>query len=117
MVGTQPRMLGPAAKDITVDSAGDVQGISVAPSWRELPVHLIPKRLRPLAPEAIGSNTSAVWRHGDGAFLDRAVVAPHLELRVDAADHGVIAANATMTLADYGSALAATQPDWVEDET
>ena len=120
MVGTQPRMLGAAPKDIEVDAAGNVHGgrdgISVAPSLPLLPSHLIPRRLRHLAPDATGSNTSVVWRHGDGAFTDRSTVAPHLELRVDTSDHGVIAPDSTMPLVDYQLALATTRPFWIEDE-
>lgn len=80
------------------------------------PLHLIPKRLRHLAPDARGNNTSTIWRHGDGAFLDRSIVAPHLELRVDRPDHGVVAPASTMSLADYQEALAATRSKWTEDE-
>ena len=120
MVGSQPRMLGAAPKDIAPDQAGNVHpgrdGISVGPSLRSLPLHLIPKRLRSFAPDATGSNANTIWRHGDGAFLDRAVVAPHLELRVDTQDHGVVAPGSTMPLADYQHALAATRPNWTEDE-
>lgn len=120
MVGDQPRMLGAAPKDIAPDGAGNVHpgrhGMSVAPSLRSLPSHLIPKRLRLLAPDAIGSNTSSIWCHGDGAFLDASIVAPHLELRVDSPDHGVVAPASTMPLADYQQALAATRPNWIEDE-
>lgn len=120
MVGTQPRMLGAASKDIAADEAGNVppgrDGISVAPSLRALPLHLIPKRLRYLAPDATGNNTNVIWRHGDGAFLDRSVVAPHLELRIDTPDHGVVAPDSTMSFVDYQLALAATRPNWTEDE-
>jgi hypothetical protein len=120
MVGTQARMLGPAPKDIEADAAGAVHagrdGISVAPSLRLLPSHHIPKRLRQLAPDATGSNTSVIWRHGEGAFADRATVAPHLELRVDTSEHGVVAPDSTMSLTDYQLALAITRTNWVEDE-
>jgi hypothetical protein len=120
-VGTEPRMLGPAAKDITADAQGLVHpgfdGISVAPTLRDLPTILIPKRLRHIAPKATGSNTSAVWRHGDGSFADEGAVAPDLQLRVDLETHGVIAPANTMPLLEYAAALAATRADWVKDET
>jgi hypothetical protein len=120
MIGDQPRMLGAASKDIPVDPAGNVHpgpdGISVAPSLQSLPPYYVPKRLRHLVPEATGSNTSVVWRHGEGHFVDRSIVAPHLELRIDRSDHGTVAPDATMSLGAYQQALAATRESWVEDE-
>lgn len=120
MVGTQARMLGPAPKDITVDEAGNVhpgqEGISVAPALRELPPHLIPKQLRHLVVDAVGSNSSVIWRHGEGPFVDRASVAPHLELRVDSAVHGVVAPGHCMSFHEYAEKIASTRADWVQDE-
>jgi hypothetical protein len=120
MVGTQPRMLGAAPKDIAADEAGNVHagraGISTSPSLRSLPSHLIPKRPRYLAPDATGNNANVIWRHGEGGFVDGSVIAPHLVLRVDRPRHGVIAADATMPWTEYQEALAATRSGWIEDE-
>jgi hypothetical protein len=119
-LGRGARMLGVRVpKDIAPDQNGDVQpgshGMSVAPSLRDLPIELVPKRLRHLRVGAAGPDTSKVWRHGEGRF-ETAIVAPHLVLRPDRPDHGVIAPDAVMPLEQYEHALAETSSGWVIDE-
>ncbi len=124
--GAYPK-LGPSAStlgvrvpvDIGPDQNGDVHpgthGMSVAPSLRDLPVHRVPKRLKHLREGAAGSDSAKVWRHGEGAFAV-APVAPHLVLQPDRADHGTVAPDAVMPLAQYEAAITETRPGWVIDE-
>jgi hypothetical protein len=113
----------PAANpDLPVDPQGSVRpgsgGMSVAPAWRLLPIHRIPRRLRPRFPRAAGSNQLFCWRMGEGAFAAGPVVAG-LDLRPDphhAARHGFVEPSHEMKLLDYQAALAATQPHWLVDE-
>ena len=73
MVGRPKSMLGVKAgsdehADINPADSGDVHpgsgGMSVAPAWRELPLHRIPRRLRGLCSKARGSNNTQIWRMG-----------------------------------------------------
>src|SRR5260370_3802943 len=58
--------------DIAVNAEGLVEdhagGMSVAPAWRLLPLHRIPRRLRAKLPRAAGKSALFVWRMGDGPF-------------------------------------------------
>ncbi|HEX3477833.1 MAG TPA: hypothetical protein VHT91_22580 [Kofleriaceae bacterium] len=105
--------------DVAPDEAGDVhpgrRGMSVAPDVVSLPLHRIPKRLAHLRLGAIGPDTDVVWSHGEGRFLAGRVAA-HLALVPDKPEHGVVAPDTKMRLADYEAALAATQPGWRRDE-
>lgn len=124
--GAYPKV-GPSAStlgvrggvDIAPDGSGNVHpgphGMSVAPSLRDLPMHRVPKRLRHLREGAAGSDSTKVWRHGEGVFAVGAV-APHLVLQPDRPDHGVVAPDAVMPLAQYEAALAETRSGWVVDE-
>lgn len=107
------------AVDIPTDSHGIVRpntgGMSVAPSWRDLPRHRIPARLRQLLPSACGRNEDACWRMSDGPFQD-APVASGLRLRVTAKTHGVVEPTMVVPLDRYQADLAATQNEWVIDE-
>lgn len=106
-------------EDIAPDGNGDVHpgphGMSVAPSLRDLPVHRVPKRLRHLREGASGSDNSRVWRHGEGRF-EVSIVAPHLVLQPDRSDHGIVAPESVMPLAQYEDAIAQTRSGWVIDE-
>ena len=124
--GDQPK-LGPSARtlgvrpdiDITLDEKGFVQprtgGMSVAPSWRDLPPHRIPLRLRPIACDACGSDLDACWRMGSGAFVDSSLN-ESLNLRSDQSDHGLVEPSRTMGMTEFQSALAATRDQWEIDE-
>lgn len=123
-VGQAARTLGarvpPAGKpDIRPDGAGIVRprtgGMSVAPGWRNLPAHRIPKRLKPLMPDAAGKDEDACFCMGDGPFVSGAV-ATDLELRVDRPEHGMVEPAAAMPASDYQRALAVTRDQWVIDE-
>jgi hypothetical protein len=89
--------------------------MSVAPAWRELPAHRIPRRLRHLAPDAHGKDEDACWRMGDGPFLDGAVAAG-LGLRVQRPTHGLIEPAEAMPVQAYQEALATTRDRWTIDE-
>ena len=126
-VGSKGKLLGvrippdPNA-DLPVDPNGKVQpqtgGMSVAPDWRKLPDHLIPRRLKRLIPRARGRDDLVCWRLGDAEFLDCQCIAL-LVLRVDPAQpdkQGFIEPASPMSIADYRSALASTRDDWIPDE-
>lgn len=124
--GDRPKV-GPTARtlgvrpgvDITPDAQGFVAprrgGMSVAPSWRQLKKHRIPRRLRQIVPGATGSNQDRCWRMGNGPFTND-TVATSLGLRLERDDHGVVEPSVVMPLANFQAALAATQAEWSIDE-
>lgn len=123
-LGSTARTLGvrvpPACfHDIPVDPDGTVaprtSGMSVAPAWRALPLHRIPRRLRHLVPWAAGNDNDACWRMGDGPFEDSPVTAGLL-LRVEPSTHGLVEPVQRVSLSQYQAALADTRDHWVVDE-
>jgi len=106
--------------DVDVDARNNVQvdgkGMSVAPNWRDINVLRLPKRLRHLKHGCTAANTWFCWRTGTGAF-QQGPFAAGLTLEPDSAKHGNIAPAAVVLLAVYRTDLAATRPDWIEDET
>lgn len=106
--------------DINTDAAGNVMlddsRMSVAPGWRDLELHRIPKRLGPIFPGARGTNNTHCFTTGTSPF-QRAPFAQGLELIPDTAIHATVAPVAAVSLAQYEADLAATRPDWVIDET
>jgi hypothetical protein len=131
LVGTKAKCLGirpvgPHA-DVDLNPPGDVngdvvsndKGLSVGADWRMLPGHLIPEHLNDGMNGARGKNL-AVYVHGNGSgpFVE-GVVAPGLEMILKAGSlvAGVIRPVATVRLTQYQSDLAATRPNWVNDES
>lgn len=93
-------------------------GMSVAPSWRQLPTHRIPARLKDKVPEATGSNQCHCWRMGEGLFLPGEMSAD-LRLLPDpgvSPRHGVVEPARDMQVPNYQGALAATREQWEIDE-
>ncbi|MCE9555855.1 MAG: hypothetical protein K8T91_21105 [Planctomycetes bacterium] len=110
--------LGPVPpNDITPDADGNVEpekgGMSVAPRWQKIRIHLIPKRFCSLVPGARGSNKLHLWEHGIGDF-EGGFIANGLSLTITSVDHGVVEPSHKMKSESYLSALAATQSDWRE---
>lgn len=105
--------------DIPVTQSGKVNpgtgGMSVAPNWRELPVHRIPSRLRAKHPAARGKDQLSCWRMGEGDFAD-GHLADGLELRLDSERHGLVEPEERTLLERYLGQLAATVDEWVIDE-
>ena len=105
--------------DLPVDVSGNVflktGGMSVAPDWRLLPPHRIPRRLNKIVRDATGDNRLLCWRLGDTPFVE-GPVSDGLVLRVDKPTHGHIEPSMTMPLKTYTEALAATQELWVKVE-
>jgi hypothetical protein len=108
--------------DLVVDENGNVGpgtgGMSVAPEWRLLPVHRIPRRLRSKYPRAAGRSDVKLWRMGDGPFV-AGPVAARLLLRPDPKAqqrHGFVEPDARMASVDYQQALADTRDHWQMDE-
>ena len=119
-VGTDSNMLGvrvpphPRA-DVTPDEAGIVRpgsgGMSVAPSWRKLPIFLIPSRLKHLVAGARGADSLMCFQFGEGEFSDSSINS-HLILRPNSATHGTVQPSRSMSLADFQQALADTRNSW-----
>jgi hypothetical protein len=105
--------------DITIDEAGNVHpnagGMSVAPSWRDLEVHRIPKRLKHIVPDARGSNADACWRLGTGSF-DNSPVSALLAMRKENEVHGFVEPAHLMAANSYVAALTETRDQWAIDE-
>jgi hypothetical protein len=89
--------------------------MSVAPAWRLLPLHRVPRRLRHLLPQAHGKDEDACWKLSDGAFANGAI-AQGLALRVDSQWHGLVEPEDEMTAEAFQKALAATREQWTVDE-
>lgn len=123
--GDRPKV-GPTARSLGARVPGDIAacdghvlpntgGMSVAPSWRSLPPHRIPRRLSYFAPDAAGSNVDACWKMGDGPF-ESGHLDEGLALRPVSPIHGFIEPSGKMTLDIYQAALAATRDFWWIDE-
>lgn len=89
--------------------------MSVAPGWRDLPPHLIPRRLRHSCGKAQGNNKLQCWRFGDGPFRNEDLTS-ELCLDVDSATHGTVQPRYEMTLETFEIAIAATRSQWTVDE-
>lgn len=89
--------------------------MSVAPTWRDLPSHRIPPRLRIQAPDAAGSNNDACWRLGEGPF-EVGQIGDDLVLRPYRPTHGLIEPAEVMALERFQAALVETREQWVIDE-
>jgi hypothetical protein len=126
-IGTCGKTLGarlPPAKifDIPVADNGNVLpktgGISVAPSLHDLPLHLIPLRLKAQIRYARGNDNLVCWRFGEGPFVEQGV-SEKLAFRPDPdkpLKHGFVEPATEMSADEYQRALAATQDQWVRDE-
>jgi hypothetical protein len=96
-------------------------GMSVSPSKRELPPHLIPKRLRNQGyPEARRSNAKSdtfPCRTGNGEFAD-GPFCQGLQLRIDRNDltHGLVEPDRPVTLAEHRVAIEATRSNWDRED-
>lgn len=105
--------------DVAADENQDVHpgagGMSVAPSWRDLETHRIPKRLQSIMPDATGSNRDACWRMGDGEF-ENASVTDNLALICDSLTHGELQPIRSMNVDAFQQALADTRDEWEIDE-
>jgi hypothetical protein len=127
VVGDQSKELGVRVPpnrhaDMDVDNAGMVVlnglGMSVVANWRDLPDHLIPRRLSTIVPQAAGSNDLRCYRLGEGPFA-AGILAAGLELvlKPGSSRHGNVTPTFAVTVAQFLALLAATRADWVEDET
>lgn len=105
--------------DIAIDESGNVHpnagGMSVAPSWHDLEVHRIPKRLKHIVPDARGSNADACWKLGAGSF-DNGAISTQLAVRKENEVHGFVEPAHSMTADSYVTALTETRDQWVIDE-
>jgi hypothetical protein len=108
-----PDDVQPDADDNVLPYAG---GMSVAPAWRKLPIHRIPRRLRSLMPAATGSNAAFCWRSGSGTF-STGPFAEDLVLNVDSRTHGTIEPDCKTPISEFRAALARTRECWEIDET
>jgi hypothetical protein len=108
--------------DIDIGADGLVEprtgGMSVAPAWRLLPVHRIPRRLRVRFPRAAGKNQLSLWQMGEGPFTE-GPFSDRLHFRPDPEKpdkHGFVEPEVKMSAGEYQAALAMTQDQWVIDE-
>lgn len=127
VVGSNSRELGvrvppnPNA-DVDLDDRGNVilnaKGMSVARNWRNLPPHLVPKRLRPVLPAASGSNQLFCYKLGDGPFRSGPI---NDQLILVLKAHDPRSANVVPSqlgqVRVFQDDLAATRSDWSIDET
>ena len=122
-VGNESSQLGvrvpphPTA-DVFPDLDGNItpgKGMSVAPHWRSLPRHLIPRRLRDKVPTARGREDLVCWRMGEGTFTE-GPIAPDLTLTIQSQSHGTVGPPIATSLVEFQAALSNTQDLWVVDE-
>lgn len=119
-VGASARSLGVRPNtDIHVAPNGAVQprtgGMSVAPNWRDLKGHRIPKRLKPLCEKATGNNTDRIWFMGEGVF-ENSQIDEYLELICESEIHGSIGPVHAVHIGDLQAHLAMTRHRWQVDE-
>lgn len=113
-------VLGPRPKgDIEPDARGEVHpatgGMSVAPTWADLPSWRVPQRLSSKIRGATGPNADQIWSLGTQSFTDAAITAD-LRLRVDRPGHGNVEPDARCALHTFETNLGGTRPSWVVDE-
>ena len=106
-------------QDVDLDDDGKVvlndKGMSVAPSWRDLPYFLIPRRLKAISLGAKDSSELYCFAMGDRLFQDDPV-AVGLELRCDSSTHGNVVPQLLVPLAEFQNDLANTRDQWIVDE-
>jgi hypothetical protein len=90
------------------------KGMSVSPSWRDLPYFLIPRRLKEKFPGARGAPDLFCFRMGEGAFQD-GFVAEGLDLKTDSPKHGNVVPAQLVPLDQYQADLANTRASWALD--
>jgi hypothetical protein len=93
------------------------KGMSVAANWRNLLAHLIPKRLRPHFPGAVGSDLLSCYKMGAGTFVAGAVSADlDLLLKPGTLTAGIVAPTQSVHRDQFQADLAATRNQWSIDE-
>jgi hypothetical protein len=120
-IGPTGKTLGVRIPEDIAEQSGVVQpgtgGMSVSPTWRDIPRHRVPRRLKHLADKAAGSNHLECWKMGNGPF-EMGEIADGLSLRPDKPKHGLVEPWSIMTSIDYQNYLAATRDRWqIEEET
>ena len=128
VVGDQSKELGvrvppnPNA-DIDVDSTTNLvvlngKGMSVAENWRDLPYHLIPKRLKAIIADARAPDSVRCYRLGTGPFTAGPVMTELVvTLKPGKTRSGNICPSRPVSVPEYQALLAATRVDWMEDES
>ncbi len=100
--------------DIDLDNESNVivnqKGMSVSPSWRDISIFRIPKRLG-----GQGRNNTYCFKMGEGPF-HQSDFAKGLELVPDSANHGIVCPKQTTSLIQFEADLAATRNNWKIDE-
>jgi hypothetical protein len=108
--------------DVDLDDQGNVllngKGMSVAQNWRNLPPHLVPRRLRTILSSAAGSDQLACYKLGDGPFQagpinDRLI----LVLKAHDPRSGNVVPSQSGQVREFQDDPAATRSDWSIDET
>jgi hypothetical protein len=115
-------------EDVNLNEKGQVDdtcgGMSVAPTWQDLPPHRIPKRLNDklsrIEKDARGSNADFCWRMGSGDFV-KSIVSERLVLVIDDVPegddpHGLVAPMTSCEIEAFRNAIADTRDEWVVDE-
>jgi hypothetical protein len=127
LIGSNARCLGVrvgAAEDDDINPKDDgtvepneTEGMSVAPGWRLLMHWRIPRRLNGHGvAEATGPDSNYCWKMGTGEFVDGALTS-QLRLKVTSVSHGAVQPVKRVQLSEYVTALEATQPQWIIDES
>ncbi len=94
------------------------RGMSVVQNWRQLPLHLVPKRLRTTAPGATGANTLACWTMGEGEFAAGALTENvELSLKRGNSRGGNVTPSLPVSIDQFQRDLSATRNLWILDET
>jgi hypothetical protein len=91
--------------------------MSVVEDWRQLQGHLIPEHLDDGVNGASGVGMR-VFVHGTGNFAEGAVAAGlKLLLKAHSTGSGNVTPEVSVPLAEFQANLAATRPDWIDDES
>jgi hypothetical protein len=105
--------------DVDLDQDGRVilngKGMSVAPTWRDLPPHLISRKLKPKYSDALGSPQLRCFTMGDGPFQN-GPIADRMDLTCNEPKHGLVVPRLLASLDQFQADLASTRDDWKIDE-
>lgn len=103
--------------DLDIDNKNNVvinhKGMSVSPTWRQLPIGFRPRRP---GFGGLGRDSLSCFRLGDGPF-EQDIVVPGLELLPDSPTHGVLRPTDVVPLTEHERTVAATQSLWSIDES
>ena len=126
VVGKQSKELGVRVPpnehaDVDLEQDGQVvlnrRGMSVAAHWRFLKPHLVPRRLKDHVYGASGPNSLAIYRYGDGEFVESDLNEYlALALKRGSMEQANVVPARAMSLDDFVMHLVGMREHWIPEE-